>query len=174
MKKIKLPKGKLALVDDSDYPFLNRLKWEVIYKGRNWYAVIRKIIDGSSGRKQTSFYMHEFLINLENRDCVTFRNGNTLDYRKDNLFGVSKGVSTARSKKRLTTHGGKKPTSRFKGVCRRLKKKGKKTWITWEVRIAKGKKVFYCGSYKTQKEAAMAYNDKAKELYGDFAYQNQF
>ena len=167
--KIQLPKNKCAIVDSEDYPFLNRLKWEVIFKGRNWYAVIRKVVDGSSGRIETSFYMHEFLVDLENRDCVTFRNGNTLDYRKENLFGVSKSVSTARSKKRLTTHGGKKPTSRFKGVCRRIKK-GRKTW---EVRIAQKGKVFYCGSYKTQKEAAMAYNDKARELYGEFGYQNK-
>jgi len=172
--KIKLPKGKFAIVDSEDYPFLNRLKWEAICKGRNWYAVIRKVIDGSSGRKQTSLYMHEFLVDLENRDCVSFKNGNSLDYRKDNLFGVSKGVSTARGKKRLTTHGGRKPTSKYKGVCRRIKKKGKKTWMMWEVRIAKDNKTIYCGSYKTQKEAAMAYNDKAKELYGEFAYQNKF
>lgn len=167
--KIAIGKNKFAIVDREDYPFLNRLRWEAFVKGRNWYAGIRKVIDGSSGRKQTTIYMHEFLIELENRDCISFKNGNTLDYRKDNLFGVTKGVSTARSKKRLTTHGGKEPTSKYKGVCRRIKKGYK----TWEVRIAKNKKVFYCGSYKTQKEAAMAYNDKAKELYGEFAYQNK-
>lgn len=169
MREIKLNDGQTAIVDDEDYQYFSRLKWKAIKKENNWYAVLRKVIDGSKGRKQTTIYMHELLIDLENRDCITFKNKNTMDYRKENLFGVSKGVSQARTRKRMTTHGGRKPTSKYKGVCRRIKK-GK---LSWEVRIAKDAKTYYVGSFQNQKEAAIAYNERAEELYGEFGYKNK-
>ena len=166
MKKILLTKGKYAIVDNEDYPYLRKLKWKAIFKSRDWYAVLRKRVNNR--RETTSIYMHELLTDLENCDCITFKNKNTLDYRKENLFGVSKGVSLTRSRK-MTTCNGKKPTSKYKGLCRRIKK-GK---LSWEVRIDKNKKTYYCGSFKNQTNGARAYNKKARELYGEFAYQNK-
>lgn len=52
-------------------------------------------------------------------------------------------------------------TSKFKGV--RLTRSN-----TWEARI----KQFQIGTFSTEIEAALAYNQKAKELYGEFAYLN--
>ena len=39
--------------------------------------------------------------------------------------------------------------------------------------IRNGDKLLYLGRYKTPEEAAVVYNRKAKELYGDFAYLNE-
>ena len=40
-----------------------------------------------------------------------------------------------------------------------------------EVHLLGGKN-FYVGVFSDKKEAALAYNKKAKELFGEFAYQN--
>lgn len=165
MKTIKT-KNKEIILDDEDYKYLSHFKWRTVKKGNDWYAVITKM--KGKGRESIQIYLHEFLIDLDNQDCIGFKNKNTLDNRRENLFGVSKGYNLARTRKRLTVNG-LKPKSIYKGVTRRLKK-GK---ITWEVRIAKDKKTFYVGSYKTQKQAGLAYNRKALELYGEHAYQNK-
>jgi hypothetical protein len=165
MKEI-LCGNKKILLDDLDYKYLSNFKWKVIKKGKDWYAVIKKM--KGIGRRTTQIYLHEFLIELDNQDCIGFKNKNTLDNRRENLFGVSKGYNIARTRKRLTTKGGLKPKSKYKGVTRRIKK-GK---TTWEVRISKDKKTYYVGSYKTEKQAGLAYNKKAEELYGEFAYKN--
>lgn len=164
MKKI-IVDNKEILLDDEDYKYLSNFKWKVYKKGNDWYAVVKKM--KGIGKRTAQIYLHEFLIDLENQDCIGFKNKNTLDNRRENLFGVSKGYNLARTRKRLTVNGGK-PTSKYKGVARRFKK-GK---ITWEVRIAKDKKTYYVGSYKTERKAGLAYNEKAIELYGEFAYKN--
>jgi len=165
MKLLKT-KNKEIILDDEDYKYLSNFKWKTIKKGNDWYAVIAKM--KGRGKETTQIYLHEFLIELDNQDCIGFKNKNTLDNRRENLFGVSKGYNLSRTRKRLTVNG-KKPGSIYKGVTKRVKR-GK---LTWEVRIAKDKQAFYIGSYKTQKQAALAYNNKALELYGEHAFQNR-
>lgn len=55
-------------------------------------------------------------------------------------------------------------SSQYKGVS----KKGDK----WIARIKLEGKLKYIGTYKTEKEAGLAYNARAKEAWGDMAYQN--
>lgn len=166
MEKILTENNKEILLDDEDYKYLSNFKWKVIKKGNDYYAVIKKM--KGKGRRTTQIYLHEFLIELDNQDCIGFKNKNTLDNRRENLFGVSKGYNLARTRKRQTIRG-KKVSSIYKGVTRR-NKKGK---IMWEVRIAKNKKTYFVGSYKTQRQAGLAYNKKAEELYGEFAFKNK-
>lgn len=157
--------NKSILLDDEDFKYLSNFKWKLMKKENDWYAVVKKM--KGVGRRTCILYMHEFLIELENQDCIGFKNKNTLDNRRENLFGVSKGYNIARTRKRISVNGNK-PTSVYKGVTRRIKK----GLLTYEVRISKDKKTHYVGSFKTEKEAAIAYNNKAEELYGEFAYKN--
>lgn len=55
-------------------------------------------------------------------------------------------------------------TSGYKGVC----KHGK----SFRARIKINYKYICLGSFKTAEEAAMSYNDKAKELFGEYARLN--
>lgn len=170
MKKIKLTFGKYALVDDEDYVYLSRFKWSAQRKDRDWYAITR--FRTSEKSVMSMIYMHQFLIKIENCDCITFKNKNSLDYRKKNLFGVSKSVSLTRQRKRMK-NGYFNLTSKYKGVSGRRRKNFKKGKKFWESRISKNGKTYYLGLFYSAREAAEAYNEKAKELYGQFAYQNK-
>ena len=73
MKEIKLTKGKVAIVDNDDFEFLNIQKW---YLSSHGYAVT-----GKSPHQ----YMHR-IINKTPKNLLTDHiNRNTLDNRKINL-----------------------------------------------------------------------------------------
>jgi hypothetical protein len=57
-------------------------------------------------------------------------------------------------------------TSGFKGVIFNKNKR------KWEARIQFRGKRLYCGQFNNKIEAALAYNEYAKRLYGDFAFIN--
>lgn len=163
MKYIKLTKNKRVIVDDEDYPYLNRLKWTACGKDGRFYAVLGKKVEGS--RKVAMFYLYEFLIKLDDYNCVNFKNKNPLDCRKSNLIAISEGFKIHRGKK--YNRMGIKP-SKYRGLS------WHKAANSWQVRIMRKQINYPLGFFKEdkEKEAAIAYNKKAKELYGEFAYQN--
>jgi len=165
MREIKLNHNKYAIVDNEDFIYLNNLKWTAVKKYNDWYVILRRVNE----RRGINIYLQELLIDIENHNCVTFKNKNTLDFRKENLSSISKSLSIQRTRKRTKTHNGMKPSSKYKGVCIRRKRGN----ITWDVRVAKDKKTYYCGTFEDEKEAAYAYNKKSFELYGKLAYQNK-
>jgi len=161
MKKIKLTRGKFAIVDDEDYPYLLRFSWHYILdRSGNGHA--GTTIHQKRGASFT-LYMEVFLIKngkMKNGKCmvITHLNRNTLDNRKKNLFLVGAIISAGRHRKKKG-----KFTSEYKGVsfCRNR----------WHMCI-KSNNIRFDKVFKTEKEAAEAYNKKARELFGKFAYQN--
>lgn len=141
-----------AFVSDEDYYELVKYSWSL----SNGYAVGRP----QNGRK-TSMHLHVFHSNTKNTyDVVDHINQNKLDNRRTNLRGNSLSGNAHNSFKKKSLNS----TSTFRGVRTR---KGK-----WLSEITKDKKYYYIGSFNTEKEAAIAYNNKATELYGDFACLN--
>jgi hypothetical protein len=57
-------------------------------------------------------------------------------------------------------------TSGYKGVCWR------KDRCKWEVKLRYQRKCYYLGYFISKLEAALAYNKKALELAGEFAWLN--
>lgn len=57
-------------------------------------------------------------------------------------------------------------TSKYKGVSYRPRDD------EWSARIGYDGKYYYLGQFKDEKEAARAYNAKAKELHGEYAHLN--
>ena len=81
---------------------------------------------------------------------------------------ISRSVSV--SVQCINSHNKKKQdntSSKFKGVSY-VKRSGK-----WRARVNKEGKEHTAGTYDTEIEAAIAYNIKAKELYGEFANINK-
>lgn len=180
MKKILLTKGKYAIVDDEDYPFLNRMSWYAkktpkTVNGIETYRAVLRVYESlpaqtKKDRNKITIYMEQFLIKIENCHKIGHRNRNTLDNRKSNLVATTQGKSLQHAKKRILTLG-KKPTSKYKGVTLQKNRYGQITG--YYSHINKDKKRYYLGVYKTEEEAGVAYNKKAIELYGDYAFLNE-
>lgn len=87
-------------------------------------------------------------------------NNNGLDNRKKNLrFAThSQNLANARIRKRQA--------SSYRGVYYSKEKK------KWRVLIGIDYSIKFVGYFKTQEEAALAYNKKAKEIFGEFACLN--
>lgn len=101
---------------------------------------------------------------LKRSEIVDHINHNGLDNRRENLRIVthSQNMQNSRTKAR----GGK--ASIYKGVT--LTRSGR--WLTY-IGSARGKvKREYLGRYDTEEEAALAYDKKAKELFGEYANLN--
>lgn len=104
-----------------------------------------------------------FILNCEEGFEVALVNSsNQFDYRRENLVILSRQQRQSRVGKRRST-----TTSRYKGVSRNKKNK------MWRASICRDGKSTYIGEYKSEVEAARAYNLAAREAFGELAFQNE-
>lgn len=166
MKQIPLTHGEFAIVDDEDFPYLNRFSWHLSeYKGikRAQMRIRGNHEDGSARNKATTIYIEQFLLTAKNNFVYAHINKNSLDCRKENLVLTSKQHTLQRGKKRKNTF------SKYKGVAYHKNKKNR----PWSAQVSKDCIHYGLGYFETEKEAGLAYNKKALELYGELAYQNK-
>lgn len=124
----------------------------------SWFWAIdhaRAIIKGKSVR------LHNFIMRITKKSRVHFKNGNHLDFRRNNLELVSiKFIHQKKGKIKTPT------TSKFKGV----------SWHSgnekWEARIKKNQVKKYLGSFDNERDAAHAYNEAALKYFGEHAFFN--
>ena len=152
-KRIKLSCGKWAIVDAADYEQLSEYRWCALEKGRSWYAK-------TLNRNGTILSMHRLILNAPKGLFVDHINHNGLDNRRENLRLCTR---LQNSRNRLPSRGG---TSKYKGVTRSKRRKK----FMAEIRVNQKKQ--YLGYFDSEIEAAKAYDKKAKELFGEFAYLN--
>jgi len=105
-------------------------------------------------------------------------NQDKLDNRRCNLRAATRTENEANKQKRRS-HKKKDGTtatlSKYKGVTFARDVHRNKPWKAMVSRMINGKtKKFSLGCYFTEREAAEAYNKAALEMYGEFAYVNQF
>lgn len=158
MKQIPLSQGKFALVDDEDYHFLMQWKWYY----NNKYVVSSINYRKPNGKRGNSkMRMHQVLMNTPNGMITDHIDGDPLNNQRSNLRICTCAENVRNRKSRPNS------TSRFKGVCRTkdLKK--------WQAHIMAHGKAFYLGLFTKEIDAARAYNEKAKELHGEFARLNE-
>lgn len=154
MKEIPLTRGKVALVDDEDYEYLSQFKW--FFGGRYAQRGFNKD-DGT----RTSKGMHTDIMNTPKGMAVDHINCNKLDNRKENLR-ICEPRFNNRNRGMCKSN-----TSGYKGVT--WAKSNKK----WFAQIWCQNKCYYIGYFNDKHEAAKAYNEKAKELHGEYAYLNE-
>lgn len=170
-KRSKIHKGKyFALVDDEDFDELNKYNWAVLKHGKIQYAVRTKIVDG----KRIPQKMHRVILGLtdpsifgdhidgdglNNQRHNIRKSTNSENQKNKRACGKSKylGVSIAISKKKRMT-----------------KKYGLKTYVNagFIAQLQVKNKTIYLGQYKTEEEAALAYNEGAKKYHGEYARLN--
>jgi hypothetical protein len=150
MKEIPLTQGKVALVDDEDYEDLNRYKWCLLPAkyGHTEYAVRYKNIS-----------MHQQIMGFTGKD-YDHRDRDGLNNQRFNIRECTN------SQNQMNT--GKRPecSSKYKGVHWNAKRK------RWMVSITKDRKNLRLGEFQNEDVAGYVYNQKAKELFGEFALLN--
>ena len=141
-----------VLIDNDDYEYLNQWKWTRSQR----YAVRR---DYKTGKIVT---MHRVIMNTPKDMDTDHINNNPLDNRKCNLriCTTSQNLQNQRPQKRKTS-------SLFKGVSY------DKHRSKWRAYIKHNSVNIHLGRFKTEIEAAKAYNEKALEIFGEYAYLNE-
>jgi len=158
MKKIPLSQGKFTTVDDETFEELSKYKWSFV---QGYAKRSRKNEEG----KWRLIPMHRAIMGLDDVDkrVVDHINGNRLDNRVSNLRVCTRQENTR-------NHGPKnrlgKATSKYKGVSY------KKDMHKWRARITLDRSEFVIGYFETEDEAALAYNEAAIKLHGEFAWLN--
>lgn len=154
MKEIKLANDRgVALVDDDDYEMLNQYKWRL----NNRYIITNIKINNKWINKS----IHRLIMNEPKEMYVDHIDHNSLNNQKFNLRIVTNSQNQMNRKK------SKVSSSNFKGVY--WYKRDKK----WRAYITTNKKNYYLGVFKDEVNAAIAYNNKAKELHGEYACLNE-
>lgn len=156
MKRIPLTQGKFAIVDDEDYAYLMQWKWYA-HKSKGTYYAQRHTVC-SVTKKHAVLSMHRVIIKCPQHLQADHRNHNGLDNRKQNLRACSH--SQNQHNRRVTNCG----ASKYKGV---YWNKGK-----WQAGISHNDKNMHIIRCASEERAAMAYNAKAIELFGEFACLN--
>lgn len=152
---IPLTAGKVALVDEADYESLSRFHWYCLSSG---YAYTRNKIIGRQ-------LMHRFILNANPGQCTDHINRDRLDNRRCNirLCSFSENNKYLPKRNRLG-----RQQSQYKGVC--LSRTGSAR--PWRATIVVSGKQVSLGTFASEAEAAIAYNEAARMNHGEFAYQN--
>jgi hypothetical protein len=170
MKEISLTRGKVALIDDEDFKYLNQWKWYAHKIGRTYYADCTQKINDHF----IHVYMHRIIMKPSKGMEIDHIDHNGLNNQKSNL----RFCTHSQNMKNHSQHGLKK----FVGVsCRALLQKYElkdgtikycKNKPRYRARIKNNGIIYFLGSYQTEEEAAIVYNKASKKLNGEFANLN--
>lgn len=156
MKQITLSNSSLTtLVDDENYELLNKYKWYILKKGSCVYA--------RTEIKRIEVFLHRMIMGCEKWDgkMVDHKDGNGLNNQKSNLRFCNYSQNSANRKSKVNG------TSKYLGVSKDVRSKR----IYWKMSISHNNKDIN-KFFKTEKEAALAYNEYAKKYHGEFARMN--
>jgi hypothetical protein len=154
---IELTQGKTAIVNDEDYELLKGMNWSAVKGKTTYYAVCRT--GEKKGIKKT--YMHRLLLGVKDvKVQIDHKDHNGLNNQRDNLRVATHSENCSN----VSSH--KNSTSKFLGVT--TYRSGK-----FRASIRKNRINYHIGYYATEKEAALAYNNEAVKLHGNFANLNK-
>lgn len=157
MKEIPLSQGKIALIDDTDFEWLNQWKW-CAWKGRTTFYALR---NEKSNGKRITIRMHQLILGISGNVQTDHKDGNGLNNQRFNIRECT--VSQNLMNQRKHRDG----QSKYKGVS------WDKTKKKWTARVCVEGKNKHFGRYCSELEAATAYDLNAAKLFGEFARINQ-
>lgn len=154
MKLIKLTKNMFAKVDDLDYNELNQHKWYAS-KGWNTYYAKRDIIING---KKVCLLMHREIMNTPKGQETDHVDHDGLNCQRHNLRNCTRNQNQMNK----TAYG----FSKFLGVTHNGK------YIRAIIRLTGQRTALHLGYFKTEEQAARAYDAAAKIYHGEFANLN--
>lgn len=155
MKAIPLTRGLFAFVDDEDFTLVSQLTWNAArHKGGGFYA--------QAWNGPSVIQMQRYILAASKDELVDHRNHDTLDNRRCNLRKCSLEENSRNRAKLGAAHI---KSSRYKGVS--WHKRARK----WSAYIGSHPKISL-GYFSSEEEAAAAYDQKAREMFGGFALAN--
>ncbi len=157
-RRIKLTKGKYAIVDAEDYEKLNQYNWYTKDNGYTFYAERKEKILG----KKRCVRMHRQIMNAPSDKVVDHKNRNGLDNRKENLRLVSQQENNWNSER-----GANKGSSKYKGV------NYDKAHQKYRATLCHNGGKIHLGYFENESDAAKAYDAAAKIYRGKFAVLNR-
>lgn len=147
-REIPLTKGYVTVVDDEDYAELAKFSWSVVGTRHIYACRFRNI------------RMHRVILNAPPGIIADHIDGDTLNNQRSNLR-----LATLSQNQRNAM--GRTGTSRFKGV----------SWHAstgrWRADIKGDGPSVALGEFDREEEAALAYDEAAVRLHGQFARTNR-
>lgn len=154
MRFIPLTNSRFStIVDDEDYD-------RVMALNTNWY--VEKKWNKPTGIRSTNrkkILLHRFILNLPSGSMID------IDHKFQDIFDNRKEFIRVCNAQQNCFN---RSTDWFKGVHHKLDQPNR----PYRAIIEKDGIQYYLGSYKTPEEAARAYDKKAIELFGEFAFLN--
>jgi hypothetical protein len=163
METIALTQGERSIIDGVDRQWISEHRWYAVKqrKRRDCYAERKITISG----KRAHIFLHQAVWEMHNGPIpagmeIDHINGNGLDNRLRNLRLATRSQNMYNRRKLTTT------SSKFKGVSY-AKREGR--WVAY---IRQNRSRIHLGYFETELDAALAYDEKARELFGEFASLN--
>lgn len=162
MKRLEIQPDVFILLDDEDLEWVSRERWYAVSNKKTFTRKIRKSLTHIERKSKTP---KPFLASLivphdPKTHTVVYRDGNGLNLQKSNLLVLDRSTFEGTNPRPIRSNSG------FRGV----------TWVKgrqcWQVQITSQKIQYNLGRFKSLKEAALTYNKKALDLYGDNAFLN--
>jgi hypothetical protein len=152
MKEIPLTQGKVAIVDDEDYEYLNQWKWCVTDTG---YAIRQ-----ASRPSKKGIRMHRVIMQTPDGMDTDHINGNKLDNRRCNLRICTRSQNLQNSLAHSNNTSGRKGVS----------------WSTlhqkWVAQIKTNTGYHYLGLFSDIADAVKTYDVAARKYFMEFARPN--
>lgn len=141
-----LSDGTFFKFDKEDYDLIKNYYWSIKKKSGYVYTKYH----------QEEYFLHRIITNCPDDKKVDHKNHDTRDNRKINLRVCTQQQNSFNMIVKNKTG--------YKGVS--------KNYNHYKAVIHNNGVTYNLGTFLTPEEAAMAYNEKAKELFGEFAYLN--
>lgn len=154
---LRLQNGFTTLIDAEDYDRISKYSWYARQDGNVWYVQCNYT---NQLGKRTTFRLHREILNAPQGISVDHIDGNGLNNVKENLRLCTHAENHGNRRVQVNN------TTGYKGVT------FNKKYNKWKSRIHYRGKRYELGEFRSAEEAALAYNSKAIELFGNFARLN--
>jgi hypothetical protein len=145
----------IMTVDDSDLDLIAPYRWYL------FRAIYTDYVVGGLPGSRDRVFVHRVILSVPSGTEVDHRNGNGLDNQRSNLRICTEFQNNHNQRPRVGC------TSRFKGVY------WDRHHAKWQARIMSYGARHHLGYFDDETEAAMAYDQAAQTLHGEFAFLNR-